>query len=619
MTVGPLATPPEGAVGVERDRARSPGAVVARVLGAPGTWLVAIVGASVALRAWISLGAVSPWVLPDELVYSDLARSIAGGHRPSVRDVPVFGWGEVYPTLIAPVWALADDRYVAYHAALVVNGLAMSLAAIPAYFLARLFVTRTSALLVALLTVLVPSLSYTGAVLTENAFYPLFLLSLLAVARAVRRPTHGAQALALLALGALAFTRIQGVAVLAGYAGAVLTYSLTSGSGRLGYLRRFAPSALVALLVALAPVAASVVRGDGAFGWLGQRSGTFDEFHAAEVPQWFAFLGIGLVLYVAVIPVAASTIVAGMGLSRRAAEPLRLFAAVALPTFTAVLLGIASVSASFDVDGIGNLNERYVFYLVPLTFVGLALWIEQGLPRPRPWALVTVACACVLPVLLPIDRLDYNAGLQALALLPWGELSGSSAGMAILVGVCMLVFGAAWLRVGQRRAWLLWALVGTWMAVLGLFAVESNRASAARTAASFEGRAATWVDDAVPPNAEVVVVWDENLARPGLPDSYYFWLMVTEFFNEAVGDVYRLGPPTFYEDFLPTVPATIGPGRLLVDRHGMPIHAEYALVTCRTPIVGRVLAQAPRGALRLVHIDGTVVLRDARGCLRQQP
>ena len=363
-------------------------------------------------------------MLPDELVYSDLARSIAAGGRPAVRDVPVFGWGEVYPMLIAPVWALVDDRYLAYHATLVVNAIVMSLAAVPAYFLARLFVTRRSSLLVALLTVVVPSLSYTGAVLTENAFYPLFLLSLLAIARAVRRPTLGAQAFALGALGVLAFTRIQGVAVLAAYVGAVLVYAHTTSSGRLRYLRRFVPSLLVAVPVALAPVIASVARGDGIFGWLGQRSGTFNEFHPEEVPRWFAFLGVGLVLYVAVIPAVATAIVAGQGLSRRAAEPLRLFAAVALPTFVAVLLGIAFVSASVDVDGIGNLNERYVFHVVPLTFVGLALWIEQGLPRPRPWALVALALACVLPVLLPIDRLDYNAGLQALALEPWSELSG---------------------------------------------------------------------------------------------------------------------------------------------------------------------------------------------------
>ena len=121
--------------------------------------------------------------------------------------------------------------------------------------------------------------------------------------------------------------------------------------------------------------------------------------------------------------------------------------------------------------------------------------------------------------------------------------------------------GVLWSTCGPRSTGRLWALVGVWMALLGLFAVESNRVSASKTAAAFAGRSATWVDDAVPAGADVAVVWDENLARKGLPDSYYFWLMVTEFFNRSVGNVHRLGPATFYEDFLPTVPAGVEAGR----------------------------------------------------------
>jgi hypothetical protein len=606
----------------ERVGRRSAGAKLAAAPTRAGivARLAAIVGLSAAVRAVISLGAVSPWVLPDELVYSDLARSIAAGGRPAVRDVPVFGWGEVYPTLLAPVWALVDDRYIAYHASLVVNAILMSLAAVPAYFLARLFVSSRSSFIVALLTVLVPSLSYTGAVLTENAFYPAFVLALFAVARAVRTPNPQEQAFALGALALVAFARIQGVALLAAYGAAVLVYSITSNPGeRIAYLRRFAPSLLVVVPVAVAPVAFSMARGEGVFGWLGQRSGTFDEFHGREVPQWFVFLGVGLVLYVAVIPAVSTVVVTVLGLTRRASEPLRLFAAVALPTVAVVLLSVALVSASFDVDGIGNLNERYVFHLVPLTFVGLALWIEQGLPRPRPWAASVLGIACVAPALLPVDRLDYNAGLQALALVPWAEIVGSPGAIAILVGACTLALGASWLVARPRTAWRLWVLVATWMVVLGMFAVESNRASASRTAAAFDGRSATWVDDALPRDAEVVMLWDETQARKDLPDSYYFWLMVTEFFNGSVGDMYRLGGSTRYEDFLPTVPATLGAGRAVLDGAGEPVVADYALVTCRTPVVGQEVARSPRGALRLVRIGGPVVVRAAPGCKRREP
>ncbi|HET9851018.1 MAG TPA: hypothetical protein VFP56_00765, partial [Candidatus Limnocylindrales bacterium] len=57
--------------------------VVARVLAAPATWLVVIVGLSTLIRGWIAVRVPSPWILPDEVVYSELAKSIADGTRPA--------------------------------------------------------------------------------------------------------------------------------------------------------------------------------------------------------------------------------------------------------------------------------------------------------------------------------------------------------------------------------------------------------------------------------------------------------------------------------------------------------------------------------------------------------
>ena len=96
-----------------------------------------------------------------------------------------------------------------------------------------------------------------------------------------------------------------------------------------------------------------------------------------------------------------------------------------------MLLSVSLVSASLDVDGTENLNERYVFYVVPLLVIGLALWIESGLPRPRPWALVAFLGSCLLVALLPVDRLEYNAGFQSVALLPWLSLSLSGPALAL--------------------------------------------------------------------------------------------------------------------------------------------------------------------------------------------
>ena len=275
-----------------------------RVVGAPATWLVLFVGLSTFVRAWIGLRVPSPWILPDEVVYSELAKSIAEGGRPAIREIPSFGWGEVYPTLIAPAWALFDDPVRAYHAALGINALLMSLAAIPAYFLARMFVTRKSSILVAAMTVLVPSMAYTGVVMTENACYPIFLLALLLVARVC--------ALAVAHESGVRAGRSRPAGVDAdpgNCAGRCLLRRRgdlradgASRSGAFDYLRKFVPTAAVAGVVVLSPVLASVVRGEGLFGWLGARSGTFAEFHPHEIPEWFAYLTAGMILYVAVAP-----------------------------------------------------------------------------------------------------------------------------------------------------------------------------------------------------------------------------------------------------------------------------------------------------------------------------
>ena len=601
---------------VARRRAESR---LARVLGAPASWLVLLVGLSTAVRGAIAIRVPSPWILPDEVVYSELAKSIAAGHRPAVRGVPVFGWGEIYPTLIAPAWAVLHDPVDAYHTALVISALVMSLAAVPAYLLARLFVSRRASYLVAAATVLVPSMTYTGVVMTENAAYPVFLLAVLLITRAVWRPSALNQVLAVLGLGLMAFTRIQGLALVGAYLCGVLIYGLVGPRPERGaYLRRFVPTGVCLIVASLAPSVASTVAGDGPSGWLGSRSSTFAEFHVREVPQWFAYLTADLVLYVAVVPIAATVVVIGRGLSRHASERARLFAAVALPTFAAMLGSVSLVSASLDVDGRENLNERYVFYVVPLLFIGLALWIREGLARRRGWALLVVAACCLLAVVLPIDRLGYNAEFQSLALLPWLRLSLAGPALAAIVGVFAAAAGALWLTCRHDRAGRLWIAVLLWISFLGVVAIGQQRHPATYYAHAYGGARADWVDAAVPNGTPVTVVWDQSAAHQA-PDFFYYWLAVTEFFNPSVSDVYSIGGRTYYETFLPTVPARLTPDGTVIDARGRALRSRYVLAPCRSSVRGRAIGQTPDGALRLVEVEGPVRLSDRPLCSRPKP
>ena len=79
-------------------------------------WLVAIVAVSFALRAWLARGMVGPFIMVDELIYSELGRSLAAGDGFQVRGAPASGYSLVYPVLISPAYALFESLPDAYAA-----------------------------------------------------------------------------------------------------------------------------------------------------------------------------------------------------------------------------------------------------------------------------------------------------------------------------------------------------------------------------------------------------------------------------------------------------------------------------------------------------------------------
>src|SRR5262249_40554053 len=73
-----------------------------------------------------------------------------------------------------------------------VNAVTMTLAAVPTYFLARMLVTRRAAIVVAVLTVAIPGMSYAASIMPESLAYTWFALTSWLVVRALTtpRPRH---------------------------------------------------------------------------------------------------------------------------------------------------------------------------------------------------------------------------------------------------------------------------------------------------------------------------------------------------------------------------------------------------------------------------------------------
>src|SRR5439155_1393423 len=108
----------------------------ARAIAIPAwVWLAGIVLVSAAIRIALARRMVAPWIMIDEIVYSDLAKSFAAHGSLLIRGVPSHGYGFVYPIVIAPAYRLYAAVPDAYAAAKAINGVVMSLCALA--YLAR--------------------------------------------------------------------------------------------------------------------------------------------------------------------------------------------------------------------------------------------------------------------------------------------------------------------------------------------------------------------------------------------------------------------------------------------------------------------------------------------------
>ena len=360
----------------------------------------------------------APWIFVDELIYSELAKSIAAGGDLFVRDVPVSGgYGVVYPLLISPAWALFDRIPEAYTAVKAINAVLISLAAIPAYLLARRLVGERLSLFAAVLAVALPSLAYSGVIMTENAFYPLFLVVVLVLVLVLERPTLTRQIVLLGLLGVAYQTRPQAVAL----AAAALTAPLVQG-----LLGRRVRAAVVAqrTLYGIAGAAVVVVlgvqfaRGESLSSLLGAYAvageGGYD---VGAVARYFLYHVAELDLYLGVAPVIAAALL--VVVARNTDARLDAYLAAVISVSFWLLLLVATFASQFA----GRVQERNVFYLVPLVLIALLAWIERGAPRPARATAAAAIVAAALPGALPFPRLlDFPAISETLMLLPLWRL-----------------------------------------------------------------------------------------------------------------------------------------------------------------------------------------------------
>ncbi len=559
----------------------------ARVARVPDwAWLTGIVVASAALRVWLVRAMPAPFVFVDELIYSELAKSFAHAGTFAVRGVPTSGYSTLYPILLAPAYALFDALPSAYAFAKATNAVAMSLAAVPAWLVARRVAGRSLALLCAAIAVAIPSMAYTATLVTETLFYPLALLFAWTLLRVLERPSGGRVAVLAAALVAAVATRSQAI----GFVGAILLapFLLALFRRDARVLGRFAPLLGGTVALGLLVVVAQLARGRSLSDLLGAYSvvgeGGYD---AGNVLRFWLWHVEELTLYVAVLPVVALVVLLWRARRLPAAVQEHLAATVAMVTTSTLVVG--AFASRFASD---RIQDRYLFFLVPLLVAVLAAWVDLGAPRPRVPLVVGAVVALALVVAFPYVRfIGEPAKSDTFGLIPlWtanAHLVGGSYRATVLLVALALV---ALLALVPRRHATVVPVV-----LLGLFVVLSRpvwsgpqgvlRSGEGALFQGIRGVPRDWIDARVPSGDEVAVLWTGRADR--------FTVNQNEFFNRSVGRVYYTSAPT---------PGGIGETPVRIDADGV----------VRTPTGATV--DAPYALLDgSVTPDGEVVARDDLG------
>ncbi len=569
----------------------------------PWGWLAAIVLASFLLRAWLARGMLGPFIMVDELVYSELAKSFADSLSFTVREVPTRGYGVVYPVSIAPAYALFDRVPDAYAALKTINSLLMSLAAVPAYLLARRVVRAPLALVAALLAVAIPSMVYTATVMTENAFYPLFLVTVLLLVRMIERPTPGTQIAFLVAVALALLTRAQAIAIVPAALTAPLLLGVFGHTGLRASLWPYRLSYAVVGCGGVLVVAAQLARGRSLSALLGAYSVVGDQsYDTGKALHYLVYHLAELDLYLGAIPVAVAVLLVAR--SRTLDRPLQVLLAVTLS-----LTGwFAVVVATFASQFANRIQERNLFVVVPLFVVLLLAWIERGAARPRYLAPLAAAASALFVLAIPFDTFITTSSVSdTLMLLPWwAVLNKTSIGwVAPLAFLLCALFAAALLLVPRRYVIVLPLIVLAYWAVafkpiwFGPYPYGVKRAGVGALYQGIQGVPRDWIDRSVPAGADVAVLWT------GVSDR--FTVNENEFFNRTLRQVYYTAGPT---------PGGIGEIQVVTDRRtgavrtagGAPVRLAYLLTDGSVDPNAAPVARDAQLGMTVWKVDGPLVL-----------
>jgi hypothetical protein len=319
------------------------------------------------------------------------------------------------------------------------------------------------------------------------------------------------------------------------------------------------------------------------------------DYEVAEVLRYLAYHVAELVLYLLVVPVAATIVLVAR--ARSLDRRLQAFLAATLALTVCILPVVAAFASVFS----HRIEERNMFYVAPLYLVALLAWVERGAPRPRAIAVVA-ASACALAVLaIPFDRfLTTSAISDTLMLLPLWSLQDriGEEWIATAALVSGFLLALAFLFVPRRFAVVLPLLVlGLWAVAFEQIWWGQHGFEQFSRGVLFQGIRAPhrdWIDRALPDGARAGFLWTGRTDRLTVNQN--------EFFSRGVGPVYYVDQPT--PGNLPETRVTIDPRTGAVTLpDGSPVTDEYLLADATFEPTGRAVAFDLGWGIRLWRVS----------------
>lgn len=583
-------------------RERAPAPILDRVLALTPIasvylWLALVYAAE-------AVGHKTPTIFSDELKWTQFARAISHHGVASIRGDRV-GFQTLYVYLLAPAWWL-HDAATAYSVVKYLNVLAMTLAVVPAYLLARRFVSKPSALLVAAASAAIPSMAYALSIIPEVVAYPWAVLCAWLIVEALatrsRRWVVAAVAASILA----PLVRGQLVVVPAAFAGAAFALWWRSERGRRLRVRWTRVDTLGAVLLAI-----------GVFVFLNRWIGN------GNVPWHDTTTSYrGLILKQAVWSVGALAIGLGVlpllgGLvslfprrdERLSAHDRSLIATTAF--FLVVFALYTGVKGAYlSLTFATRVTERNMIYVAPLLFLGTAIALERRRIRLVPLALATalvgyLVAATPLQLDWPyFEALGFSIASMSNRYLYWTTGDIANAVWVVLAISALVLLVRLLLRSplggGRRSAAigagaLLGAVVLAWNLTGEINAALGSNDFSKRLMANFP-QPPNWVDKAA--HGGTVTYFGQQVSRNITGEN------LLEFWNRSIVKVWST------DGSVPPPGGTLTPNLARIDGTlSNPPGTDFLLADSGVDVAGTPIAS--HGTLRLYPLHGPIRLRDS--------